>query len=106
MMESRRYWVLEGISECGELQVCGGARRALECLQWAQIAGYGSGWALAIPISSHGRVGEGSTRYTHPPRYPAGTPPRVPTCRTHHDEHVRYSGDSRLRPAQGDPRGR
>ena len=69
-----------------------------------QIAGPGTGWALAIPITGYmGGWGEGTTRYTtlpvphpvYPSRYP---PTRTPSTACTRPPYTHFRAD------QGDPR--
>ena len=52
---------------------------ALECLGGRRYAGWGSGWALAIPMCA-GRVGGREVVPTHPV-YPSLTNPGIPPSR-------------------------
>ena len=66
--------------------MCGRASRARECLGGRRNAGYGIGWALAIPMWGAGRVVYRvvplpTTRYTHPvvpTQPPTGAVPGLP----------------------------
>ena len=72
--ESRLYWVQEGYIEGRRAKVCGGARRALECLGVPEYPWSGTGWALAIPIMGAREGGGGVVPGMHPP----GTHPAAP----------------------------
>ena len=67
-------------------QVCGGPRKGLECLADADNAGYGNGWALAIP--NNGYI-PGTGR--------GGVVPGIPPSQYHPWVHARHgtSGPSR-----------
>ena len=49
MMESRRYWVLEGYLSARS-RGCAEGLEGLECPRWTQNRTVAMGWALAIPM--------------------------------------------------------
>ena len=99
--ESRPIGARRGLATGAGAAVCGGAWRALECCRDTVQQGYGTGWALAIPIN--GWVG--GTRYTPPGTTqlpaPPGTHAHDPHCHharaPGHHEHAHMTG---LRPTK------
>ena len=72
-----------------ELQVCGEASRASECLQGHGRRAYGNGWALAIPIMG---IRLGSTLPGTHPVYPSPVPAMAAPTDRHRDARVHRSG--------------